>query len=70
MKLEAIGLSDQCTQWFWVYLCEEIFFIEIESQLSYYGKILCSVSQGSILGPLMFLIYFNNIPQAVKSNLF
>ena len=56
--------------WFRSYLCERIFFIEIENQLSYYGKILCGVPQGSILGRLMFLIYVNDMLQAVKSNLF
>ena len=33
-KLEAIGFLDQCIQLFWSYLCEQIFFIEIENQLS------------------------------------
>ena len=69
-KLEAIGFSDQYTRWFWSYLCEQIFFTEIENQLSDYGRILCGVPQGSILGPLMFFIYINDILQAVKSNLF
>ena len=40
------------------------------NRLSDYGKISCGVSQASILGALLFLIYLNNIPQAVKSNLF
>ena len=69
-KLEAIGFSDQCIQWVCSYLCERIFFIEIESQLSDYGKVTCGVPQGYILGPLLFLIYVSDMPLAVKSNLF
>ena len=68
-KPETIAFSDQCTRWFRSYLCEQIFFREIENQFSDYGKISCGVPQGSILGPLLFLIYVNDMPQAIKSNL-
>ena len=69
-KLEAIGFSDKCIRWFWSYLYERIFLIKIENQLPDYGKVSCGVTQGSILGPLLFLVYFSDMPQAVKSNLF
>ena len=69
-KLEAIGFSDKCIRWLWSYLYERIFFIEIEKQLSDFGKASCGVHQVSVLRPLLFLIYVNDIPQAVKSNLF
>ena len=69
-QLEAISFSGQCIRWFQSYLRERIFFIEIENQLSDYGKVSCDVPQGSVLGPLLFLIYVNNMPQTVKSNIF
>ena len=69
-KLKAMGFSEGCITWFQSYLSERIFFISIENQLSDYGRISCGVPQGSILGPLLFLIYVNDMPQAVNSNLF
>ena len=69
-KLEATGFLDKCIRWFPSYICKGIFLIEIENHLSDYGKVLCSVPQGSILGPLLFLVYVNGMPQTVKSNLF
>ena len=69
-ELASKGLSDKCIQWFRSYLCERIFFMEMENQLSNYRKVSCSILQGSILGPFLFLIYASGMPQAVKSNLF
>ena len=43
--------------------------VETENKLSDFGKISCGVPQGSILGPLLVLIYVSDMPEAVKSNL-
>ena len=65
-KLKAMGFSKGSITWFQSYLFEIICFISIENQLSDYGRISCGVSQGSVLGPLLFLIYVNDMPQAVN----
>ena len=44
--------------------------MNLESCYSDPYNITCGVPQGSILGPLIFLIDVNDMPQAVKSNLF
>ena len=69
-KLKAMGFSEECVAWFQLYFSERILFIRIENQPSDYGRILCGVPQGLVLGPLHFLIHVNDIPQAMNSNLF
>ena len=68
-KLKAIRFSKGTLQWFRSYLSERIFFVNVESKLSDFENISCGVPQRSILGPLLFLIYVNDMPRAVESTL-
>ena len=69
-KLSAIGFSNHIIGWFKSYLSNRLFRVNLENCYSDPSNITCGVPQGSILGPLLFLIYVNDMPQAVKSNLF
>jgi len=68
-KLKCIGVSVPATNWVKSYLTNRITFVEIEGSKSSEKEIMCGVPQGSILGPLLFLIYVNDMCQAVKCDL-
>ena len=68
-KLKAIGFSDNTVNWFHSYLADRAFLVSIENNYSNFLKISCGVPQGSILGLLLFSIYFNDMEQAVSSDL-
>ena len=68
-KLKVIKFSETTINWFKSYISKRIFLVSMENKLSDFGEISCGVPQGSILGPLLFLIYVNNMPQAVTSTL-
>ena len=69
-KLSAIGFSNHTICWFKSYISNRLFTVNLENCYSHPSNITCGVPQGSILGPLLFLIYVNDMRQAVKSNLF
>ena len=50
--------------WFESYLSKRTQYVEIDNFKSSPQTITTGVPQGSILGPLFFLIYMNDMPQA------
>lgn len=69
MKLEAIGLGDDILRWFRSYLSDRQQLVDLSGTFSKPCSVTCGVPQGSILGPLLFLIYVNDMSGAINSKL-
>ena len=59
--LSSIGLSSHLTSWFFSYLCNRSQQVVLNGSSSHKSHAFSGVPQGSILGPLLFIIYLNSL---------
>jgi hypothetical protein len=68
-KLQKIGICGTLLLWFKDYLRNRMQKVIIRGQQSETGIIKAGVPQGSVLGPLLFLIYINDLADTVTSKI-
>ena len=67
-KLKSLGISGELYNLLENYLSDRFQRVILNGQFSSWKPILAGVPQGSILGPLFFLICINDLPNELKSN--
>ena len=67
-KIRSCGVTDTELLWFRSYLTNRKQAASYQNVLSDLEQLSTGVPQGSILGPLLFILFINDLPRSVKSS--
>ena len=69
-KLVSHGITGNILSWIKAFLSNRSQIVKVNGENSNVLPVLSGIPQGSVLGPILFLMYINDLPEAIKSEAF
>ena len=63
---ERFGVTGKPLLWFWSYLSDRMQYVSVDRGASFKHALQCDVPQGSVLGPILYLIYTSPLSDNIK----
>ena len=68
-KVSACDIKGKAQDWIKDFLTDRTQRVVVNGKTSQEGAVTSGIPQGSVLGPILFVIYINDLPQTVKSQI-